>query len=650
MKYENVLMEDTSYDRQATSATQEGSDEEAPDISVIREAQAAVGELMWISGRSRPDLAYGVSLLARLIHRRPSYACSLANYMFRYINKTQNLVMEFRAGDGQQGKKLEMHAFVDASFAPPHEGYRSVQGVVLAHGPNVVMWHSMRQPFITQSTAEAELLGYGEAHQEGESFLALLQILELGVSQAVIHGDNRAALVLCNQDTGPWRTRHLRLRAAKLREVLQCPDPAWRAEYMAGSELVADGLTKPLQGQSFSKFVQRLGMTLDEEPQVRRLQKTAEAAGNDRWKSAVPLLAMLGCSLLKVNEVLGSLLVLLAGLVKLKWEGTRSNQERQESQEMTRKGGRTTIQDGENATIQDGENATLQDGENATPQDGEKATHQDGDRATHQDGGTATPQDGRRATASLGVGLGSPGIRAFRITVDIAHGGAAAADQMPMTNVQANAAVSAAASAEGASAASGTSWRASSAASGGDAAPVARASRTEGAYAVPTGGDGDHGHEPPWIGGRDYGTPSPGAQRHGGPRARAAAAGYPSRANQSEIPGGGDLGEPWSFVEYHQPRVGSRDLWRTEYWLRGWLVREHRRSRHQAFIPIHCGSNLPCDGDELQPDRWTAITYDDGSTELIHDAWTSSSQWSKREGWRGFTFFRRKEPVLHEEP
>ena len=108
---------------------------------------------------------------------------------------------------------------------------------------------------------------------------------------------------------------------------------------MAGSELVADGLTKPLQGQSFSKFVQRLGMTLDEERQVRRLQMTAEAARHDRWKSAVPLLAMLGYSLLKVNEVLGSLLVLLAGLVKLKWEGTRSNQERQESQEMTGVGG-----------------------------------------------------------------------------------------------------------------------------------------------------------------------------------------------------------------------------------------------------------------------------------------------------------------------
>lgn len=168
-----------------------------------------------------------------MLHRRPAYTCSLANHMFRYLQRTKDLMLQFLPGDGKS--EMEMHAYVDASFAPPHEGYKSVQGVLLAHGPNVVMWHSMRQPFITQSTAEAELLGYGEAHQEGESFLALLSILELSVSQAVIHGDNRAALVLCNQDTGPWRTRHLRLR---LRSCAKCfsvqiqggEQSSWRAQ------------------------------------------------------------------------------------------------------------------------------------------------------------------------------------------------------------------------------------------------------------------------------------------------------------------------------------------------------------------------------------------------------------------------------------
>ena len=65
---------------------------------------------------------------------------------------------------------------MDASFGPPHEGHRSVQGIMMTHGGNPIMWASTRQPFIT-STAEAELLAYNEAYQCGESVGARLEAL-----------------------------------------------------------------------------------------------------------------------------------------------------------------------------------------------------------------------------------------------------------------------------------------------------------------------------------------------------------------------------------------------------------------------------------------------------------------------------------------
>ena len=48
---------------------------------------------------------------------------------------------------------------------------------MMTHGGNPIMWASTRQPFITQSTAEAELLPYNEAYQCGESTGALLEVL-----------------------------------------------------------------------------------------------------------------------------------------------------------------------------------------------------------------------------------------------------------------------------------------------------------------------------------------------------------------------------------------------------------------------------------------------------------------------------------------
>ena len=378
---------------------EDDDDEVNPDIGTIREAQGLVGELMWISGRSRPDLGYGVSFLSRMIHRRPGYVCKLAQHMLKFLNKSKEQALHFRKL--QPGKEEEMSAWVDASFAPPHEGFRSVQGVALGHGGNIVMWHSMRQPFITASTAEAELIGYAEAHQEGRSFLALLETLELKVSKAVMYGDNRAALILCNQDTGPWRTRRLRLRAACLREELQKPNPLWKAEYLAGTELLADGLTKPLQGQSFGRFQEMLGLAKEEDIQVKKMKIADRAESGRDVEAAAGCLTLAGYALRLKGNPLGQLLLMIAVLLKC-YGGQKRTQEREE---LTREGGTAT-------SAEDGKPSRSSGG--ATPKDGGPSRFS---------GGATTPaQDGEWTR------LGAPGIRAFRVRVESdSHG-----DQRPV--------------------------------------------------------------------------------------------------------------------------------------------------------------------------------------------------------------------------
>ena len=50
-----------------------------------------------------------------------------------------------------------------------------------------------------------------------------------------------------------WRTRHLRLRAAKLREALRDESSRWSAWHLSGTCLVDDSLTKSLLGQAFGQ-------------------------------------------------------------------------------------------------------------------------------------------------------------------------------------------------------------------------------------------------------------------------------------------------------------------------------------------------------------------------------------------------------------
>lgn len=100
---------------------------------------------------------------------------------------------------------------------------------------------------IVKDLSEAELLGYGEAFSwRIGSFIA---------SAGNHHRD--ICLSLCLNESGPW-TRHLRLRIAHLRSVLQREESLWKASHVKGTRLVADGLTKLMVGQAFSAFAQLL--------------------------------------------------------------------------------------------------------------------------------------------------------------------------------------------------------------------------------------------------------------------------------------------------------------------------------------------------------------------------------------------------------
>ena len=124
-----------------------------------------------------------------------------------------------------------------------------------------MLWDSCRQAFVTQSTAESELVGHSSAHQAGEALSALIETVNNNQSlQKLLYGDNKAALSATGSETGPWRTRHLRIRAHALREAVRRLELGWQARHMPEAKLLADGLTKVLMGAAFNAFRLRAGV------------------------------------------------------------------------------------------------------------------------------------------------------------------------------------------------------------------------------------------------------------------------------------------------------------------------------------------------------------------------------------------------------
>ena len=248
--------------------------------------------------------------MSRLLHKRPGYVVEVGQQCLKYLCGSASKKLQYKGG----GPIDVLEVMVDASFGPPHEGYRSVQGIMMTHGGNPIMWASTRQPFITQSTAEAELLAYNEAYQNGESTGALLEVLGYGGVKKHMQGDSKSGISQPTSDTGAWRTRHLRLRSAKLREVVQDPDEPWTVSHCSGLELGADVLTKPLQGQAFTRFLGLIGMTEDGEVSVSKVVGPSWTSSTTVSTGFNAALKGVGAAVMEVGALMDSEPLVLGGL------------------------------------------------------------------------------------------------------------------------------------------------------------------------------------------------------------------------------------------------------------------------------------------------------------------------------------------------
>ena len=247
------------------------------DQNQIKTAQAMAGALLWLNTRTRPDISVGVSMVCRLATKNPAKSIEVGKTLMEYIKGNpgglryfSNAPSEMWGERGQlkiarSAKLLEV--FSDIGYGTASRG-RSLQGTAVFFGGSIICWQTAVQPFVTHSTAESELVGYCDALNTGRSAEAMLANM-MGVPsgspaiERVLYGDNTAAIGLAHgTSSSSWRTRHLKIRAAYVREALEgrAPGGLWRLLHLRGVDLVADGLTKPLSGQAFEAFLVDLGM------------------------------------------------------------------------------------------------------------------------------------------------------------------------------------------------------------------------------------------------------------------------------------------------------------------------------------------------------------------------------------------------------
>ena len=229
----------------------------------IREAQGLTGELTWITCRSRPDIAFSISRIARMVSKRPVAATKAAKQVIGYLIATRGYRLRY---GGETDPELNSHllqsrdiriveSFSDASFGC--DSGRSQSGVVVLFGGCPVGWLSLTQPFTTLSTCEAELVAACEGLAVTQALLPLWREIAGVIPTWLAYSDSISCTAILMYPSGNWRTKHLRLRAKVYQELVE--EGLLLLTHIPGRLQVADLLTKSLSKSRMDDLLRFLG-------------------------------------------------------------------------------------------------------------------------------------------------------------------------------------------------------------------------------------------------------------------------------------------------------------------------------------------------------------------------------------------------------
>ncbi|KAM0961159.1 hypothetical protein ACFX13_020902 [Malus domestica] len=215
--------------------------------------RSIVGSLLYLTA-TRLDIMYASSLLARFIHCPTSKHFGTAKRVLRYIKGTIDYGLEYT-----KGKKAMLIGYCDSDWGGSSDDSKSTSGYAFSFGSGVFSWASVKQSYVTLSTAEAEYISASEATTQAIWLRFVLEDFgELQTEATSLHCDNTSAIAITRNSVFHQKTKHIDRRYHFIKDALQ--EGIIDLIYCPTEEQIADIFTKPLANDRFNYLRNLLGV------------------------------------------------------------------------------------------------------------------------------------------------------------------------------------------------------------------------------------------------------------------------------------------------------------------------------------------------------------------------------------------------------
>ena len=213
---------------------------------------SVVASLLYLSKRVRPDLLLAISFLTTRVQNPTQQDLCKLMRVLKYLNATKDLVLHLRGDDF-----LCICAYIDASFAV-HDDYKSHSGVFVSIGMGPIFVKSSKQRLNSKSSTEAEMIAVSDGLNHVLWIRNYLCDQGYKLPAAKIFQDNMSAIALfkTGKSASSMRTRHIAIRFYFVKDRMDSGEV--EVTFKGTDDMIADILTKPLQGTKFKELRDRL--------------------------------------------------------------------------------------------------------------------------------------------------------------------------------------------------------------------------------------------------------------------------------------------------------------------------------------------------------------------------------------------------------
>ena len=225
--------------------------------------QQKVGSALYTALITRPDAAFAAVRLSCFMNRPTIDHMGAVDRLIQYLYTTRFLAIRYSPInvdlDPLSHEAAIFTAASDAAFAD-NPDRKSSEGFLFKLYGGPIDWSAKKQRTVTTSTTEAELLALSEAAKQLIWWHRLFHNICFQGASTTIDCDNRQTVrAMIHDEAIQTRLRHVDIRNHWLRQEHQ--EGRIHINWIPTTEMPADGLTKALDSDHHSRFIQQLGLT-----------------------------------------------------------------------------------------------------------------------------------------------------------------------------------------------------------------------------------------------------------------------------------------------------------------------------------------------------------------------------------------------------